>query len=179
MWIRRWFKNAFIACIDMNPLQAAALGSIRVYQRHVSPLKGFSCAYSVHTGRCGCSELGYRAIRRFGLAKGWQVLRERMAMCGLAYRHHAPTRRRPLARERGDCDCDLPFDLPCDLNFTPTRGKLDLCDVLSCCDVGSCDWRSSPDQPRKGQRKQHLPPYSNRRLRHSRFTQASEDAPVP
>lgn len=175
MWTRRWFEKA---STNMNSLQVVALGSIRFYQRFVSPHKGFSCAYSVHTGRCGCSELGYRAIRRFGLAKGWQVLRERMAMCGFAYRSHAPVRPRPPARERGDCDCDL----PCDLDVTPVRGKLDACDVLSCCDVGSCDWPSRKDKPQnkppKYQRKQHLPVYSDRRSRHKGFTQAGEDAPV-
>ena len=81
----------------MKALQQMALSAVRAYQRFVSPHKGFVCAYAVHTGRCGCSELGYRAIQRYGLAKGWRVLRLRMALCGTAYRRHAGARRRPPA----------------------------------------------------------------------------------
>jgi putative component of membrane protein insertase Oxa1/YidC/SpoIIIJ protein YidD len=43
---------------------------IRLYQRHVSPRKGFACAYRVHTGCASCSHLGYRAIRRYGVWQG-------------------------------------------------------------------------------------------------------------
>ena len=118
----------------MDLLRSVALGAIRLYQRHVSPHKGFACAYRVHTGRCGCSALGYRAIRRFGVAKGWLVLRERTALCGVVHRRHTPAPPRPLARERGDCA----FDLPCDLDFTPSAGKLDVWDACNCCDSGGC-----------------------------------------
>jgi len=44
-----------------------ALLAITLYQRHLSPYKGFRCAYALHTGRASCSRLGYRAIRRHGL----------------------------------------------------------------------------------------------------------------
>ena len=96
------------------------------------------CAYRVHTGHCSCSQLGYRAIRRFGVGKGWLVLCQRTALCGVAHRRHAPAPPRPLARERGDCA----FDLPYDLDFTPSAGKLDVWDACNCCDAGSCDWPS-------------------------------------
>jgi putative component of membrane protein insertase Oxa1/YidC/SpoIIIJ protein YidD len=137
-----------------------ALAAIRAYQRVISPHKGFVCAYRVHTGRCSCSELGYRAIRRFGVGKGWLVLRERTARCGVAHRRHTSARPRPPARERGDCA----LDLPCDLDLTPSPGKPGLCDVFSCCDAGSCDW---PDRKKKRQagRRVHIPPYADRKDR--------------
>ncbi len=141
----------------MDLLRSTALGAIRLYQRYVSPHKGFVCAYRVHTGRCGCSQLGYRAIRRFGLGKGWFVLQQRTALCGVAHRRHNPARPRPPARERGDCDCDL----PCDLDLFSSRGKLGLCDVVSCCDAGGCDWPSRKDK-RRDERKVYIPPHSNR-----------------
>ena len=139
-------------------MRSAALGAIRLYQRWVSPHKGFVCAYRVHTGRCGCSELGYRAIRRFGLGKGWLVLRERTGLCGVAHRRHSPAPRRPRASERGDCD------LGCDLDLLPSSGKLNGCNVFSCCDVGSCDW---PDRKKKrrAERYVYIPPYSDRKDR--------------
>ena len=137
-----------------------ALAAIRCYQRVISPHTGFVCAYRVHTGRCGCSELGLRAIRRFGVVRGWGVLRERTALCGVVHRRHSTARPRPPARERGDCA----FDLPCDLDLMPTRGKLDVCDVFSCCDVGGCDW---PERKKKRQadRYVYIPPYADRRDR--------------
>ena len=140
----------------MDLFRSSALCAIRFYQRYLSPHKGFACAYRVHTGRCGCSQLGYRAIRRFGVGKGWLVLRQRTWLCGVAYRRHNPQRARPPARERGDCACDL----PCDLDFTPSAGKLDLCDVCSCCDVGSCDWPSRKDK-RQTERTVYIPPYAD------------------
>ena len=48
-------------------LRALALRAIGLYQRHLSPRKGFACAYRARTGGASCSELGFRAIRRFGL----------------------------------------------------------------------------------------------------------------
>ncbi|VEB44117.1 Uncharacterised protein [Chromobacterium violaceum] len=47
-----------------------ALCLIRIYQRHLSPRKGFGCAYRAGTGRAGCSGLAFRAIRRYGLRRG-------------------------------------------------------------------------------------------------------------
>ena len=144
----------------MDLLRSATLGAIRLYQRYVSPHKGFVCAYRVHTGRCSCSALGYRAIRRFGVGKGWLVLRQRTGLCGVVHRRHTPARPRPPARERGDCGCDL----PCDLDFTPSAGKLDVCDLFSCCDVGGCDWPNRKSK-RRAERYVYIPPYADRKDR--------------
>ena len=140
-------------------MRSAVLGAVRLYQRHLSPLKGFSCAYRVHTGRCSCSQLGWRAVRRHGVMGGWALLRRRTALCGVAHRRHLASVRRPPARERGDCDLG-----GCDLDIFPSAGKLDLCDLFSCCDVGSCDGRSD-DKRRKQEREIHIPPYTRFRTR--------------
>lgn len=139
----------------MNLMRDAALRAICLYQRWLSPHKGFSCAYRAHTGRCSCSQLGFRAIRRFGVAGGWHLLRQRTALCRVAHRRFGTVPRRPPARERGDCD------LGCDLDFLPGKG-LDIWDVCSCCDVGSCDWGNN-DKKNKRQREQHIhiPPYAD------------------
>jgi len=129
------------------------LAAIRLYQRVISPHKGFNCAYGVHTGRRGCSELGFRAVRRFGVAKGWGVLCQRTALRGVVHRRHSPARPRRPAHERGDCA----FDLPCDLDLVPTRGKLNVCDVFSCCDVGRCDWPNRKNT-RREERTVYIPP---------------------
>ena len=148
----------------MNPLRAAALAGIRLYQRYLSPLKGFCCAYRRQTGRAGCSELGYRAFRRFGLIGGWPVLRERLARCADAHRQAPPRLTpRPVAL-RGDCDvipdldCDLPIGkclrgatdvLDCSCNFfdfLPWTSKSDSNNRRSGCFRG-CGWPSK--RPRK------------------------------
>uniref|UniRef100_UPI00406C6297 membrane protein insertion efficiency factor YidD n=1 Tax=Rhodoferax sp. GW822-FHT02A01 TaxID=3141537 RepID=UPI00406C6297 len=98
-----------------------------MYQRYVSPLKGFVCAYRMHTGRCSCSEIGFRAIRRYGLRTGFGVLRMRMNLCGVAHQRFLSKKPSLFFRyQRGHCD--LPIDVGC----------------LSCgCDLassfGSCD----------------------------------------
>lgn len=116
----------------------AALAAIRLYRTHVSPRKGFSCAYRNHTGRASCSALGERALRRHGLIGGASVLRLRLACCGDAYRRaHAPPRAVPLG-QRGSCDA--PCDIPCDGSELSKVG-----DVCTCLDCGSCD-RSRKDR---------------------------------
>jgi putative component of membrane protein insertase Oxa1/YidC/SpoIIIJ protein YidD len=135
-----------------------ALGAIELYQRHVSPYKGFCCAYRVHTGHASCSALGKRAIRLYGLGKGLGVLRQRLYLCGVAHRRfgHTPAAR-PLRYQRGDCDvggCD--FSPDCDLPSGKSIGRV--CDWLSCCgDLGSCDWPSSR-RKKKDERDVRLPP---------------------
>jgi putative component of membrane protein insertase Oxa1/YidC/SpoIIIJ protein YidD len=132
-------------------MKKLALAFIRFYQRHISPYKGFCCAYRACTGHASCSALGYRAISRFGLMQGVGILRQRLHKCGVAYRRHS-VRSPRLQRQAGFCD--LSCDLPCDVDF----GDL-ACDVLSnCgspCDGGS--WGNS----RKDRRKDkyvHIPP---------------------
>jgi len=84
------------------------MSAIRAYQRHLSPHKGFSCAYREHTGRASCSALGYRVVRRHGVFAGLGLLRERLHRCGEIHRDCLAAR--PRRSERGDCDCDLPCD---------------------------------------------------------------------
>lgn len=124
-------------------MKSLVLFIIRFYQRFLSPLKGFCCAYRTHTGRASCSQLGYRAIRRFGVFGGVSVLRERTYLCGVAQRRYAPLYVRPPRAQRGDCDlsCDLP-DLNCDL---PTG------------DCGSSD-NSKSKRKRPDEQTVHLPP---------------------
>lgn len=113
-------------------MKAIALLAIRLYQRFISPQKGFSCAYRAATGRAGCSGLGYRAIRRYGAWRGWLILRRRLEKCGDA-------RRKLLARhslksaQAGFCDvgdvcsgadtaCNI-ADCACDLGDIFNRGE--------------------------------------------------------
>jgi uncharacterized protein len=134
----------------------SALFSIRIYQRYLSPYKGFCCAYRTHTGRESCSQLGFRVIRRFGVANGLNVLNQRLYLCGVASRRYRVAdqityRRRPRS-QRGDCDpgcvggCDVP-----DFNASS-------CEALQCLDCG--DWSRKKKKDQKGEASVYIPPYS-------------------
>jgi len=108
-------------------LRSLALFAIRLYQRHLSPKKGFGCAYRLVYGGCGCSGAGYRLIRRYGVFSGCRLLRLRLAHCRFAYTHYCAPAKPPAPvvkrvngmayYQRGDC-------VPCD---------------GGCLDVGGCD----------------------------------------
>ncbi len=99
-------------------MKRLALAAIAFYRRHLSRLKGFSCAFRVYTGRDSCSAYGQRVIARHGLVRGLMLLIRRMNACGEVHRQHHPSTMRAMsARHRaqaGFCDlsCDLP-DLSC------------------------------------------------------------------
>jgi putative component of membrane protein insertase Oxa1/YidC/SpoIIIJ protein YidD len=123
-------------------MKALALWAIRLYQRVISPRKGFCCAYRFHTGHPGCSALGYRAIRRFGVVDGIAILRLRLHKCGVAHRRFTTSLAPMLPGQRGFIDCDCgpnECDLPCD-----------------------CDWESKKDSKKKSKKKRDqdvvLPP---------------------
>jgi len=112
-------------------MRSLLLALIRLYQRHLSPRKGYGCAYRLHCGGAGCSGLGLRAIRWKGSWTGLWLLRERLARCAAVHAQAHP-QRRPPALQRGDCDCggcDLPGVDGCDV--------CDLGDACDCCDA--CD----------------------------------------
>ncbi|ATQ78761.1 hypothetical protein CR152_07315 [Massilia violaceinigra] len=114
-------------------MKTLALSAIGFYQRHLSPYKGFRCAYCAYTGNASCSALGARAIRRYGVWDGIGVLQGRLQKCGVAYRRYrtavppAPPRLLARPNQAGECDCS------CD----PSLG--DACDTASyCVDAKDC-----------------------------------------
>ena len=142
----------------IDPLRALALAAIRFYQRFVSPAKGFSCAYRVHTGRASCSVLGFRAVRRHGVFGGLGLLRDRLDLCGEAYRRYQVPRHahHRLHAQRGFCDagcdapCDPSCDAPCGTDVPSGEGLCDACGPWDLCDVGDCG--SSERRPRRSAR---------------------------
>jgi putative component of membrane protein insertase Oxa1/YidC/SpoIIIJ protein YidD len=133
------------------------LAVIRLYQRFISPHKGFRCAYHAHTGRQSCSHLGLRAVRMYGALSGLAVLRRRLYLCGVAHRRYAAPHRRPPLSQRGNCD--LPCDGGCDMPDTTSCTTLGDCASNLGCDCGSCDW---PERKRKNKDEKeqavYLPP---------------------
>ena len=142
-------------------MRSAALFAIELYQRYLSPYKGYCCAYRVVTGGASCSALGYRAIRRFGVWDGLTLLRERFALCALACRRWRARMKAPRQRGfiDGACDptmcipdpgaCD-PSSLPCDASSLPCDCSGSPCDVLDCFD----------ERQKKRKKQDHLPRFA-------------------
>ena len=125
-------------------LKTLALALIDLYQRHISPRKGFGCAYRLAKGRASCSHLGLRAIRRYGVWRGLRVLDARLARCHQEAQAIARWRQPRLRAQHGVCDCggcDLPGLECADAGSCAER----VLDALSCADAcgscGDCDWR--------------------------------------
>lgn len=120
-------------------LQALALTLIRGYQRHISPRKGFSCAYRVICGGHSCSTHGYHAISKHGVFLGLRLIRRRLDRC--AWAHH--TSRQSTGNQSIEslvaarAAAQAGFIDGCDAGGCDVGG----CDGPDCsgCDVGSCD----------------------------------------
>ena len=138
------------------------LGAIRVYQRYVSPYKGFCCAYRTHTGRSSCSQLGFRAVRRYGVFTGLGLINQRVRLCGVVHRRHRAIGVRAPQVQRGACDvgCDVPCDLNCDLPGDCNAHKG--CNGFSACDCCNCDWPRRDKRSTEQEKYVYIPPKVSR-----------------
>ena len=107
------------ATLSPSPL---ACWLIALYQRYLSPRKGFRCAYGVLRGRDSCSRFARRAIERHGLPTGTRLLRRRFERCRSASHvlEYDRAKRRQERRERGlwcanrwNPGCNSPADAAC------------------------------------------------------------------
>lgn len=135
-------------------MRSLVLAAITGYQRCLSPLKGFCCAYRVHTGHKSCSVLGFRAVRRYGVLVGLALLRRRTYLCGVAHRRYSKPNSRILHSQQGFCDvgCDLPCDFP------SLDGCLSLNNLAGCFDCGGCDWSSRSRKNQDSEQYVYIPP---------------------
>ena len=65
-------------------LDASASAAIGIYQRYLSPHKGFCCAYRVHTGRRSCSAYALGIVERVGALALFTALPRQFARCKTA-----------------------------------------------------------------------------------------------
>jgi uncharacterized protein len=136
------------------PMRALALRLIAFYKRVISPRKGFSCAYRVHTGGASCSTFAHHAIARHGVAVGWLLLRRRFRKCGAV---HAAARasegREGFARrahpQAGYCD------IPCDCDVGHCHWP-DFGDALNCGCCDSCDWPGNEERRQRRKERKRL-----------------------
>jgi putative component of membrane protein insertase Oxa1/YidC/SpoIIIJ protein YidD len=127
------------AALSLSPL---ACRLIEVYQRYISPRKGFCCAYRVrYRRRDSCSQYARRAISKLGLLPGVQLLRRRFDKCRHASQvlEYEPRReKRKQARRDSNwyADCGSHCDPGVPVDACDCAGAVD---PLSGCDVGGCD----------------------------------------
>lgn len=101
-------------------MRAVAVFLIVLYQRFISPYKGFRCAHSALHGGASCSAAVRAIVEREGLWRGWPLIRRRFAECRVAAQQQRPEteeeRRRRRRRERWNrnCDCGEPACVPLD-----------------------------------------------------------------
>ena len=144
------------ATLQLSPLACWLIG---IYQRYLSPRKGFRCAYRARNKRrASCSQFARRAMERVGVLPGVRLLQRRFDKCRRAKQvidYGSPKPREERARQNSagsatDCvsGCDpIPVDY-CDGigAAADVAGNLvsSVPDVGSCdagvCDVGCCDF---------------------------------------
>jgi putative component of membrane protein insertase Oxa1/YidC/SpoIIIJ protein YidD len=112
------------------PISASPLACrlIELYQRRLSPLKGFRCAYRAVKGRASCSEFARRAIARLGVLTGVQLLRRRFDKCHRAAKvlEYETRRAKKKGRWKDRCWSAANSGPGCD-----GRSSADACDVVS------------------------------------------------
>ena len=124
---------------------ALAIGTIDLYQRFISPYKGFRCAHRAVHGRCSCSQFAKRLIGKVGLLRFGPLFMRRLRKCGdvaralkagivaraAKVRDNAYARRDNRSRSAND-------------GRRPDVGNCNGCDVPDFSNLGGCDAAAAP-----------------------------------
>lgn len=104
--------------------------SIKLYQRYISPFKGFRCAYGVMYGGNSCSKEIYKILETQGLIRGIPLARSQLGKCSVAYKilssekaeedSKKDKKKKPEKKDDNVSWCDLP------------------CYTLDCVPIGRC-----------------------------------------
>ncbi len=119
----------------MNLLDASASAAIGMYQRYISPHKGFCCAYRVHTGRRSCSAYALGIVDKVGALALFKALPRQFARCKAAALAVALAKIAEEKRDHWGEACDSSFDIgeiACDCS-----DSLNLGDGLGSCGDGA------------------------------------------
>lgn len=116
-----------------------AIGLINVYQRYLSPHKGFCCAHAaLHQGD-SCSQAIKTSIKTNGVFAGYGLIRRRLDECKAAYALLSEKRKNKQSesKEKGKQEKDNKCH--------------DGCGTSSVCEAGACMFRKGscdlPDSP--------------------------------
>lgn len=121
-------------------LSTVSLAAIGVYQRRISPRKGFVCAYRVeHGDDTGCSGYAKRRIQEVGVLRALPDIRARLKGCREAAeerRRRREERKASGEKGKGDSwsDCCGDGGAHCAASSLPKRGASGKCDGCDGCD---------------------------------------------
>jgi putative component of membrane protein insertase Oxa1/YidC/SpoIIIJ protein YidD len=79
-----WTFRKLLSLPDYS-LRSIAISLIAVYQRHLSPRKGYSCAHRVAHGGDSCSEYVKNTLTDKSLFEATLLARRRFQACSIAY----------------------------------------------------------------------------------------------
>ena len=121
----------------MNKL---AIILITLYQKYISPHKGYCCAYSSFYKKDSCSKSIKKIIINKGIVRGWSDIKGQFEACSLAYEKIQNENKKDKNKKKKDKDSWCDFS-PCEaINCIPTKfckGKSD-CGTDGGCDL-PCD----------------------------------------
>ena len=120
-------------------LTKLTLLTIKSYQSHISPHKGFSCAYRQLYGEQSCSAYFYSCVLDTNLSTASNLIQQRLNGCQQAYtvwqsnkksNYQKPSKKQKHQKNSHECDdCHDWIDL---------GSCLYVCDPIDCGDCGDC-----------------------------------------
>ena len=97
-----------------------ALFLIKLYQKYISPGKGYCCAYGSLYKNGSCSERVSSIIQENGVISGWSQIKQQFEMCSEAYEVIKKNNKKKEKKKKDENDLCSP---------------LDACEVLNCIPV--------------------------------------------
>jgi len=128
----------------MSVLDKAALKAIDCYKVHISPHKGWRCAYGATHG-ISCSTVVQELITEHGVIDARPFIKQQFDDCREEYNKLLEERQqteesKPTSESNGNRICDACDVHSCTMPFWFPTGKSSKsnCDIVDC-DVGGCD----------------------------------------
>ncbi len=87
---------------------------IRLYQKYLSPKKGYCCAYGSLHNSGSCSERVYNIIKNNGVINGWADIKHQFKMCSEAYEIIKEKNNKKVKKKKNENDWCSPIDI-CDV----------------------------------------------------------------
>jgi len=104
---------------------------IALYQRYISPYKGFHCAHHALHGQQTCSNAVKDLVLKYGFSKSLPLIKQRFNDCRLAY----DCLQKELIQSH---TADIPCGAPCDVGIGDCGGTSP--DSSACNIISFCDW---------------------------------------
>ena len=120
-------------------LNKLSISAINLYQRYISPHKGYCCAHRAYTGEDSCSQYAKVAIAEHGLFSAFPLVREQFDRCSFAAEE---IKKKQKKKEKDNTIDNCAVDIACQsIDCVPRscfrkKSSSNTCDN---CDIGGCD----------------------------------------